>query len=284
MPSNKKSSKKKSSTKKKSTATAAAAGSGAGVARTLLHVANNCTGFPPGAATSSAVAVGIEESSQSADADYDDEFELAGAMVQVERERDGVQYAVSNNVKFDEREEIYELFAVNMEAMYREASWGYDEREKREELSDLDARYLLIREEQSAAASSSAAISSSSPCSKLEAFVHFRYCSESEEDDDEVGVVPVLYVYEIQVAASAQGKGLGKKLMLMLESIAHDTSMKKVMLTVFESNAKARGFYERIGYGLDESSPLDEDYHVLSKRIGTDVAVVDGSNDVEKEE
>lgn len=93
---------------------------------------------------------------------------------------------------------------------------------------------------------------------------------------DSVPSVPVLYIYEIHLVETYRGKGLGKHFMTLAEDIAQRVGVEKVMLTYFLSNEKARGFYERLGYGVDECSPEDRttrtkvvkvDYVIASKRI-----------------
>mmetsp|Transcript_31252 Transcript_31252/g.42329 ORF Transcript_31252/g.42329 Transcript_31252/m.42329 type:complete len:93 (-) Transcript_31252:59-337(-) len=58
--------------------------------------------------------------------------------------------------------------------------------------------------------------------------------------------------------------------MLVLERIAMQFGMKKVMLTVFKCNAVAMSFYvEKMGYQVDDTSPScfgeDCSYEILSK-------------------
>ena len=79
-------------------------------------------------------------------------------------------------------------------------------------------------------------------------------------------------------------------MMVLAEDVARRVGVEKVMLTCFKSNVEARRFYERLGYGIDESSPRDIktrgkvhkcDYVILSKDIEVadcagDVGLVDG--------
>lgn len=74
----------------------------------------------------------------------------------------------------------------------------------------------------------------------------------------------------------AHSTGLGKQLMGHLIAAAEGIpSVDKAMLTCFASNARARAFYEGLGFGLDESSPRERrlrggkvvvpDYVILSR-------------------
>lgn len=51
------------------------------------------------------------------------------------------------------------------------------------------------------------------------------------------------------------GQGLGKKLMGLVEKVGQEVGVKKAMLTVFKSNARATGMYHNLGYTEDEFSP-----------------------------
>ncbi|PIK39919.1 putative N-alpha-acetyltransferase 40 [Apostichopus japonicus] len=99
-------------------------------------------------------------------------------------------------------------------------------------------------------------------------FVHFWF--DMDFDDE------VLYCYEIQLVEEVRRKGLGKFLIQILEMLAYQTQMKKVMLTVFKHNKEANSFFvNQLKYEIDETSPSiydpmnpeDYDYEILSKPI-----------------
>lgn len=106
----------------------------------------------------------------------------------------------------------FELTRANMQSLYEQSEWGWKEREKREEMNDERAWYLLARD------------ADSTPL----AFSHFRFDVECGEE--------VLYCYEVQLESKVRRKGLGKFLIQILQLIANSTQMKKVMLTVFKHN------------------------------------------------
>jgi N-alpha-acetyltransferase 40 len=101
----------------------------------------------------------------------------------------------------------------------------------------------------------------------LVAFSHFRFLVED--------YCTVLYCYELQVRQDKARIGLGKRLMTLLEIAARKYKMQFVMLTVLLVNKDACSFYNRLGYGVDGTSPqmdLDTDgkdvpYEILSKRL-----------------
>jgi ribosomal protein S18 acetylase RimI-like enzyme len=168
--------------------------------------------------------------------------------------------------------ECMQLLENNMAALYRSSSWGWNSNDKRHELQDTRARFLLVYSQRHA--------------SPLAAFVHYRWEWESGNDDndnnDEESVDnvtrAVLYLYELQVAAPHRRQGLGSFLMQQcVEPLARLSGMDAVMLTVFHCiNPKAFSFYRALGYEIDASSPSqwieededeteEADYEILSK-------------------
>ncbi|XP_078061241.1 N-alpha-acetyltransferase 40 [Mustelus asterias] len=144
-----------------------------------------------------------------------------------------------------------ELTKTNMQTMYEQSEWGWKDREKKEEMTDERAWYLVAREGDSATPA---------------AFSHFRFDVECGEE--------VLYCYEVQLESRVRRKGLGKFLMQILQLLANSTQMKKVMLTVFKHNRGAYQFFrEAMQFDIDESSPSvsgccgdDCSYEILSRR------------------
>lgn len=90
--------------------------------------------------------------------------------------------------------------------------------------------------------------------------------------------VEVVYCYEIHLEECVRGRGVGRGLMGVLEEVGRRAGVRKAMLTVFRRNKAAVGFYEGLGYGVDEYSPgpkrlrsgvvKEVDYLILSKSLG----------------
>jgi GNAT superfamily N-acetyltransferase len=152
----------------------------------------------------------------------------------------------------------FQLTKNNMHALYTASEWGWDDEQKKKEMMEAKAWYLIVREKQSLC--------------KPVALVHFRFDMEDEQR--------VLYCYEIQLCEEVRRKGLGKFLMQILELLAFKTSMQKVMVTVFRHNAEAQQFFiHKLKYSEDDTSPClsVEDavyddmegisYQILSKTI-----------------
>lgn len=167
--------------------------------------------------------------------------------------------AFQSSIKDDDTtlDACLDLFENNMGEMYKKSSWGLNMKEKKEELIHEKARYLIVSSQEESV-------------KKLLAFAHFRF----EEDDDDKPTAEVLYLYEIQINALVQRNGLGKRMMDILEMIAMEYGMRKVMLTVFKTNKEAMAFYKKLNYVIDESSPSEfgeeADYEILSKIIHRD--------------
>nr|BAB30275.1 unnamed protein product [Mus musculus] len=144
----------------------------------------------------------------------------------------------------------FDLTKTNMQTMYEQSEWGWKDREKREEMTDDRAWYLIAWE------------NSSIPV----AFSHFRFDVECGDE--------VLYCYEVQLESKVRRKGLGKFLIQILQLMANSTQMKKVMLTVFKHNHGAYQFFrEALQFEIDGSSPSmsgccgeDCSYEILSRR------------------
>jgi len=148
--------------------------------------------------------------------------------------------------------ELLKLLEENMRPSYEAAGWGWNEKKKLRELSDEEARFLLIR---------------SKSDGWLVGFTHFRFLVE--------GKYSILYCYELQISKRNLRKGLGKRLMVILEVIARKFCLEWVMLTVLCANKDASVFYRSIGYFVDDTSPhmdLEFDgyaapYEILSKKL-----------------
>ena len=91
-------------------------------------------------------------------------------------------------------------------------------------------------------------------------FVNFRFDMDEGYD--------VIYLYEIQVDPQAQRKGIGSVMMGIVERIAFENNITKVVLTSHRKNTVSQKFFrEKLGYSDDESSPTSEpvNYDILSK-------------------
>lgn len=144
---------------------------------------------------------------------------------------------------------------------YRNSSAGWSDAGKKKEMKSHGLRYVLVRR----------ASSPTTTTTTIEGFTSFMPTFEDGQ--------PVLYIYEIHLCPSLQGSGLGSRLIreVVRPVAARIGHLDKVMLTCFRSNEAGRRFYDRLGFGVDESSPEDRrlrggrvvtsDYVILSWRI-----------------
>jgi GNAT superfamily N-acetyltransferase len=61
----------------------------------------------------------------------------------------------------------------------------------------------------------------------------------------------VAYIEVLAVAEIAAGRGVARALMERVEAWARQRDMPRVELSVFAANARARGFYEHLGYAAE---------------------------------
>jgi ribosomal protein S18 acetylase RimI-like enzyme len=137
-----------------------------------------------------------------------------------------------------------------------------------------DMKYLIVRGEsmQTDKSSPKTDAKTDEPGSSALGVLGFLSFMITYEDGREV-----VYCYEIHLSPTVRGRGVGKLLMGRMEGIGRAVGLEKSMLTVFKSNAVARGFYEGLGYGIDEYSPhprrlrngtiKEVDYLILSKAL-----------------
>ena len=164
-----------------------------------------------------------------------------------------LRFAAARDLDASTRAACFALLEANMRAHYEASDWGWDEQEKRGDLSSPGARFLVAEDASGAVAG----------------FVHFRF----EPDDDDEPRRAALYVREIQVAAARRGDGLGRRLMSLLQVVASTLDLDAVMLTVFKANAAAQRFYvEKLKYAVDGDDPAnhgvdDACYVILSRPL-----------------
>lgn len=74
----------------------------------------------------------------------------------------------------------------------------------------------------------------------------------------------------MQVVKEYQRKGLGKFIMTILEKMAKQYEMEKLVLTVLTNNAAAITFFKSLGFAVDDTSPeISENggYQIMSKLL-----------------
>jgi ribosomal protein S18 acetylase RimI-like enzyme len=161
----------------------------------------------------------------------------------------------------------FNLIEETSSADYRASSSGWDPTYKKEEMKEVDMRYILVR--RSTSLSELVSEESTNAGKDIIAFMSFMLTMEENE--------AVIYIYEVHSDTSARGIGLGKFLMQLVEDIGRNAGVVKSMLTVFTRNIHAEAFYKRMGYIEDASCPparklrggkvKKPEYLILSKEL-----------------
>jgi len=183
-------------------------------------------------------------------------------------ERNGVDLALEakrvGSLDTSTKDWIFDLMERNMKEMYTKSEWGWNADNKRKELNEDAAWFLIARERETEV-----------PV----AFSHFRF--DMDHDDD------VLYCYEIQLEECVRRKGLGKFMMKVLELMMMKNDLLKIMLTVFKHNDIASSFFKDVlKYEIDETCPYDTvyeqfDYEILSRFNAKEKKIRDANKEVE---
>ncbi|OON15789.1 acetyltransferase, GNAT family [Opisthorchis viverrini] len=148
--------------------------------------------------------------------------------------------------------DLFSILQKNMQLLYEQSSWGWDEDKKRAETFSPKAWLLLCR----------IGVAQDSP-KQMAGFVSFRFERESQ--------YAVLYCYDIQLREEFRGLSIGRYLMDVLSMVARAHRMERLLLTVFKDNKRALKFFHTLGFKTDESDPSQfkdnppVDYQILSK-------------------
>ena len=116
-----------------------------------------------------------------------------------------IEFGAPSTIAPDDMDWMLRRTKTNMEELYISGGWGWNDADKRRELTEDDARHLLVRRRSTAGDESKDGSGDATSQGELVAFAHFRFLLEDD--------APVLYVQELQLAESVQRKGLGKHLM-----------------------------------------------------------------------
>lgn len=151
-------------------------------------------------------------------------------------------------------EECLKLIEQTSAQDYQSSEMKWSSSKKRREMKLPDMKYIILTEMDT---------------SQVAGFISFMVTYEDGHE--------VLYIYEIHFSPEWQGKGLGKKVLTVVEVIAQNVGVEKVMLTVFRANHRAVDWYTRLDYQADEFSPAprklrngalkEPSYIILSKNL-----------------
>ncbi len=157
---------------------------------------------------------------------------------------------------------MFAMLKANMQNYYAECEgFGWDEKDKRKEMDDPGARFLIAYETKTlptpaataapdakeADGKTAAAAVTTKPT--VLGFAHIRYLLEDEER--------ILYVWELQIGDAARRKGLGKSIMSVIELLAwKQFEFERIALTVFKKNVAANKFFRDVcKFETDDADP-----------------------------
>ncbi|KAL9616290.1 MAG: hypothetical protein Q9160_008830 [Pyrenula sp. 1 TL-2023] len=172
-------------------------------------------------------------------------------------------FRASSQLDRRELDACFNLIAHTSKEDYESSSMGWSPTKKRKEMRLPDLKYLLLvahpregSEEPQEASKDHHITDDPRNVNNSHGLNHYKIggffsLMPTYEDGRAVS-----YIYEIHVEPALQGTGLGHILMKIAESISKNvTRLEKMMLTVFRSNERARRFYEKLEWELDENSP-----------------------------
>ncbi|CAK9841592.1 histone N-acetyltransferase Naa40/NatD [Schizosaccharomyces pombe] len=149
----------------------------------------------------------------------------------------GVWVEIYHHLEKGLLQQCFNLVKKNMEALYRQSSFGWDDSEKLKEMEMEKLEYICIFEKTS---------------KKLVGFLSF-------EDTVEAGLT-CLYIYEIQLDEHIRGRNVGKWLLKNASILAYRRNLKYIFLTVFSANLNALNFYHHFDFVPHESSPQEKKF------------------------
>ena len=122
---------------------------------------------------------------------------------------ENVSIRFASKLSDDEVEWAFELVKGNMEDVYDASGYGWDDDDKKGELTEDGARFLLLQNDTTG---------------ELIGFVHFRFTVQGEIMDTMAGELS-LHLWDIHILEEYQRKGLGKHILIILELIARQQKM-----------------------------------------------------------
>ena len=181
-------------------------------------------------------------------------------------DRNGIDVEISFAPKLDDVQVdwAFDLVKERMESMYDLSGYGWDDEDKRGELTEAGARFLLVFDRQGSSAAQK----------KLVGFVHFRFTVQGEVVDTMEGDT-CIFVWDIQIEDAFQCKGVGRHLLMLLELIGAREGIKRVSIPIQNTDISAKSWVEQLkGYLPDQGirdrfsfDPLEEGFDVFSKTL-----------------
>ena len=184
-------------------------------------------------------------------------------------DRNGLDVVLQFSPKLTAKESswAFDICKQNMEERYDDSGYGWDDDDKRRELAEGGARFLVIRQR------------CEGKLGDMVGFAHFRFTVQGDVADTMAGL-PVLMLWDIHLIEELQRKGLGKHVLTVLELIARREQMKMITIPVQLNDEVASAWVSKCrGYTPDESleelvgfDAETEGFHVYAKSLPAPVA------------
>jgi GNAT superfamily N-acetyltransferase len=152
-----------------------------------------------------------------------------------------LEFVPGKKAKKDLRQFMFRLTKANMEEEYNSSGYGWDDEDKKDELRDDAARFVVIRERETQA---------------CVGFMHWRFTLTGELFERMEGE-PSLLVYDLQLQPEIRRKGLGKHLMMLSEIVARKNNMSCVMVQACTGGVFTEFAKKLKGYVELEETPED---------------------------
>ena len=177
--------------------------------------------------------------------DKDVTKEIAPSFMKFDRNGLDVSIEFATKLSKEDAKWAFELVKETMEEKYDTSGYGWDDEDKMRELTEKEARFLVVREWPSEEGQTRG---------EPVGFVHFRFTVQGEVIDKMAGEAS-LHIYDIHIEDHSQRKGLGKHLLMLLELIARREKMKVLTLPVQLADAETTEWITHAGRGwaVDES-------------------------------
>jgi GNAT superfamily N-acetyltransferase len=177
-----------------------------------------------------------------------------------EEEQLTISFATGKQVPRPDLRFMFNLSKENMEDIYNESEYGWDDDDKRSELKDAATRHLLVR----------------TASGELVGFVSFQMTLQGEMYEKPIGLACV-FVREMQVVEKYRRRGIGRHLGRLMEMIGMKHQLSYVEYLVTSANTAAHDFISQKlkGYSTEGREDLlmeldgdwDDDSFVIYSKV-----------------
>lgn len=170
-----------------------------------------------------------------------------------------VEFRCGKDLSKDEASACFRMAKDHMEDEYNSSGYGWDDKDKWDELTSKESRVLLLLDAERS----------------VVGFVSFRLTLQGECWNAMEGA-PCLFVYDLQLTPPHRRKGVGKQLALTLEMMAKKGKMSHVSALVTSRDELGASFFSSLRGWVDDTGRMmameaadtdDDTFRVYSKCI-----------------